>query len=379
MTPENAAKLHKYFEDHKEEIRADILTLVRAESPSTNKEYADKCCEVVCRMIRERTGAEEIELFPQDTLGPMIQTTVGDGPKKILFMGHYDTVHNVGSVPLVDEGDIIRGPGVFDMKTGLVSFLWCIKSIRELGLPCDKTFVLFFNSDEELGSGASKGLYLKDVKSYRAAVVTEPAQGKYIKVQRKGAGFISITVTGRAAHAGSAFTEGRSAVIEASHLALYLDSLVDLEKGTTVNVGVIRGGERNNIVCPEVYMGVDYRVKTKAAEKELLEKILAYRPHNPDVKVEINPSSLQPPMEKTPENDELYRQLQETCAQLGMEIEGIAVGGGSDGCQLSGAGCPTIDGMGGVGANAHTVDEYLDFPASLERMKMLAAFMSDLV
>lgn len=377
MTPENVKRVQAYFEEHKAEIKADIIKLTACESPTTNKEYTDKCGILLAEMIKERTGVAP-EIFPQESVGPMIKAVIGDAEKKLLMIGHYDTVHNVGTVPLVDEGDIIKGPGIFDMKTGLVSFMWVIKCIKDLDLPCDKSFVLFSNSDEEIGSAASRPLYLQGLEAYRAALVGEPAQGAYIKTLRKGATELIIKLTGRAAHAGVAITDGRSAITEACHLTLYLHSLLDLEVGTTVNVGAFHGGERFNVVCPEVQLSVDCRFLSKEREKELLEKVMAYVPHDPDVKVDITTIPLFPPLERTPENKKLFQQLKAAGAQIGLELEEIMSGGGSDGSMLSSAGCPTIDSLGAVGGGIHASNEYIDFPKSLERMILQTIFVCDL-
>jgi len=373
MDKQTSNRIKEYFTTHKEELIADLIELVNAESPSNNKEYANRCCDVLCRIVEKRLGVTG-KRFPQDEFGDHVMFKIGDGARKSLLIGHYDTVWDVGTKPTVREGNIIKGSGVFDMKFGIISSIWSLKAMFDLGLPLDRTVHLFYNSDEEVGSPTSKPIMLENSEQYESAVILEPAFRGGIKTERKGVGIIDITITGLASHAGSNYESGISAIDEAAKVVTYLHSLTDLEKGTTVSVGTINGGTKRNVVAAECSLLVDFRVRTSAEADRLLDALYSIKPSRDGLTVKVEGGLNRPPFEKTPGNVALYKKLQEVAAEMDIEIFEIATGGASDGNFTSYAGIATIDGMGAVGDGAHALTEYIDVDASLERTMLLCGY-----
>ena len=377
MDKQIASRIKEYFAAHKEELIADLLELVNAESPSNNKEYANRCADTLCGIVERRLGVKG-KRFPQEEFGDHLMFKVGEGERKVLLIGHYDTVWDVGAKPTVREGNIIKGSGVFDMKFGIISSIWSLKAVFDLGLAFDKTVYLLYNSDEEVGSPTSKPIMLENAEQYEAAVILEPAFQGGIKTERKGVGIIDINITGLASHSGSNYESGISAIDEAAKIIAYLHSLTDLEKGTTVNVGIINGGTRRNVVAAECHLGVDFRVRTAKEGDRLLESIFAIKPSRDGIKIQIDGGLNRPPFEKTPGNVALYKKLEETAAQMELEVFEIATGGASDGNFTSFAGIPTIDGMGAVGDGGHALSEYIDVEKSIERTVLLCGYWTKL-
>ena len=378
MEKQTKTLINDYFAVHKEELVSDLLELAKAESPTGNREYVNRCCDVLCGIVKKRLGAEG-ERFPQDEFGDHVMFKIGDGKRNCFLIGHYDTVWPVGnSARIAYEGNTVKGPGVFDMKFGIISSIWSLKAIFDLKLPFDKTVYLFYNSDEEVGSPTSKNIILDKAKQCEAALVLEPSQKGGIKTERKGVGIVDVHITGLASHSGSSYEAGISAIDEASKIITYLHSLTNLEKGTTVNVGVINGGSARNVVAAECKLLVDFRVKTAEECEKLLANINAIKPNREGLTVKVNGELNRPPMERTQGNIALYKKFSEVADHMEIEIHETATGGGSDGNFTSAIGVPTIDGMGAVGEGGHALSEHVVLDKSIERTALLCAYWSAL-
>ncbi|MCL2564953.1 MAG: M20 family metallopeptidase [Defluviitaleaceae bacterium] len=378
MEKQLANQIKEYFITHKADLLADLHEFVAADSPSNDKEYANRCCDVLCGIVKRRLGVEG-KRFPQEEFGDHVMFKIGDGGKKFILIGHYDTVWDVGAKPTVFEGNIVKGAGVFDMKYGIISSIWSLKAVFDLKLPFDdKTVYLLYNSDEEVGSPTSKPIILENAEQYEAALVLEPSFNGGIKTERKGVGTVDVHITGLASHSGSNHEAGISAIDEAARITGYLHSLTDYEKGTTVNVGIIKGGTRRNVVAAECSLTVDFRVKTAVEGDKLLEKISLIKPSREGIKLDIKANLERPPFEKTPGNMALYKKLEELAKDMDLEIFDIATGGASDGNFTSYAGIPTIDGLGAVGDGGHALSEYVDVEKSLERTVLLCGYWTKL-
>ena len=373
MEKSTAHSIRQYFEDHCEELIADFLKLVEAESPSTDKSAANRCCDVLCAIVERRLGAGGTR-FPTEIYGDHVRFEVGNGPRKMLLIGHYDTVWDVGSKATSREGDVVRGPGCFDMKYGIISSIWSLKAVADLGLNCDKTVHLFYNSDEEVGSETSMPIALKNPEQYEVAVILEPSHHAGIKTERKGVGGFEITIGGIASHAGGDPEKGVSAIDEAARITHLLHSMTNFETGTTLNVGVIRGGTRSNVVAAKCVMEVDLRVRTAQEGERVVAAVHAIKPSREGLTVDIKGGLERPPFERTPGNMALYGKLEGIAADMGIEIFEIAVGGGSDGNFTSALGIPTLDGMGAVGDGGHAESEHVLLAQSLERTMLLTGF-----
>lgn len=280
-----------------------------------------------------------------------------------LMLGHCDTVWPLGTLktmPIVHKEDILRGPGVYDMKAGLVEMLFAIQAIRDLDLPVNVTPVCFINSDEEIGSRESGRYIHRLAKLADRCMVLEPSLGLEgrIKTARKGVGRFIVKVKGRAAHAGLDPTAGASAILELSHVIQKLFLLNDHERGVSVNVGMIDGGVRPNVIAPESSAIVDVRVESQADAQQIEATIHDLTAETPGVTLEIEGAIGRPPMERTPSNQQFWQMATDLAAQIPIKLEQATAGGGSDGNTTS-LYTATLDGLGAVGDGAHADHEFI--------------------
>lgn len=296
-----------------------------------------------------------------------------------LLVGHCDTVWPVGTVremPVCVEADSLRGPGVLDMKGGLVQLLFALRTVKQLGLRPAADCVVVINSDEEIGSPDSSRLIRRLARCAARAFILEPAFGRTgkLKTSRKASGNFTITIKGRAAHAGTHPEEGASAILEMSHQIQKLFALNDPARGITVNVGTIDGGLRANVVAAEVRAEVDVRVRTRADAAEVETAIRALKPANPQTTILVEGSIEQPPMEPLPRNQALWQLAKDLGRRLGLDLEQAAVGGTSDGNTTSQF-TATLDGLGAVGDGAHAAHEQALIPDMMQRCALLVLLL----
>jgi len=301
-----------------------------------------------------------------------------DRPTQLL-LGHCDTVWPVGTLatmPLEVEGDVLRGPGSYDMKGGLVQGLFALRALRDLGLEPPLAPVFLVNTDEEIGSIESRPVIEQLAAASARALVLEPGAGPNgaLKTQRKGLGDFIITVHGRAADAGNEPEKGVSAILGMAELVRTLTALNDYPRGVSVNVGVISGGLRPNVVPPECRAEVDVRATTMADAARLEQVIRALAPPLPGTTLTIHGGFERGPLERTPRNVALWELARQTGAEMGLALEQAAVGGGSDG-NLTSAHTATLDGLGPVGDGAHARHEHVLISKMIERGALLAALL----
>jgi glutamate carboxypeptidase len=300
----------------------------------------------------------------------------GKGRKPVLLLGHFDTVYDVGTLqtmPWREEKGRLYGPGVFDMKSGIAQMMFALWASREIrgGLPRPVTVLLV--SDEEGGSESSRALTEKIARQCSAVLVCEPSgPGGALKTARKGVGSFLMKITGQAAHSGLDFEKGQSAILELAHQIQAISRLTDLKRGVTLNVGVVRGGTRTNVIAAEAMAEVDLRIARKADGAVMERKVRGLRPVNPKCKIEIEGGINRPPMERTKQVVALYELARKIAHELGFSLAEIAVGGGSDGNFTGGIGIPTLDGLGAVGEGAHASHESI-IAAELPRRAALLA------
>jgi glutamate carboxypeptidase len=296
-----------------------------------------------------------------------------------LLIGHYDTVWPIGTIhdrPFTVDGNIIRGPGVFDMKGGLAQLVLAIKTISDLSLKPAILPVVFVNADEEIGSRTSTRLIRRLARIADRALVLEPALGDEgrLKTERKGIGRFTITVFGKAAHAGLDPAAGASAILELSHVIQKLFAMNDAESGVTINVGTVDGGVQPNVIAPHGTAVVDVRVPTIADGDRIERLIHAMEPETAGVRLRIEGAIGRPSMEPTPRNQALWEQTRNIADQLGLELGRARVGGGSDGNTTSQY-TATLDGLGPVGHGAHAAHEFLYIDKTLERAALLTMLL----
>ena len=331
---------------------------------------------------RFRSTGWETERGPAPPYGDLLVARVdgGAGPR-VLLIGHTDTVFSDGTVaerPFRIDGDRAYGPGVNDMKGGLLVAIHAIELLREQGVPFGSlTFVC--NPDEEVGSPASRGRIAELARGSDAAFVFEAGRedGSVVSA-RKGVADLEIRLTGRAAHAGVEPERGRSAVVEAAHRILALHALNGRWPGVTVNVGVVGGGTRPNVVAAACTLQLDLRAPTAALQDEALAAIreVLATPTDPDVTIEVLGDVWHRPMEKGPGAAALAALATEIGADLGIEVRDAATGGASDANTTSSLGVPTLDGLGPVGGDPHSVDEWMDVPSVPARIALAAGLIA---
>lgn len=296
-----------------------------------------------------------------------------------LLIGHSDTVwplETLERMPVrVDEGRL-HGPGTLDMKGGLSLIVFALRALRDLGMEPEVAPVVFVNSDEEVGSPDSKKHVRRLARASNRAFVLEPALGPagLIKTARKGLGRFEITVRGRAAHAGLDPDAGASAIVELSHVIQELNRLNDPARGTTVNVGLIGGGTRPNVIAAEASASVDVRVTSMEHGREVEERIKAIVPVTPGVSIHVEGGVRVAPLERTPRNVALWNEAHARGVELGFELDHGMAGGGSDGNTTS-LFTATLDGLGCVGDGAHADHEHIVIGASLDRCALLTRLL----
>jgi glutamate carboxypeptidase len=360
--------------DHLPELRRRIEALVCAESPSTNKAAVDRCGELIERMFVDE-GASVTRL-PQDTRGDHLRAEFAGGPRTILLLGHFDTVWDIGTLlrmPFREEGGRLYGPGIYDMKAAIAIALLAVRLIPPSARP---RIVVLLTTDEEVGSETSRAAIEGEARASDAVLVLEPSlPGGAAKTARKGCGEFLVRAHGISAHAGIDPRKGASAIHELAHQIVELEKLRDAERGISVNVGVIAGGTRGNVVAEEASAVVDVRVPTMDDAKRIEAAMQRLTPTNPAVTLEVSGAIARPPLERREGVVRLYEEAKAAAAALGLTLGEGATGGGSDGNFTAALGVPTLDGLGPQGDGAHAVHEHV----VVEDLSWRAAFLASLM
>ena len=354
-----------YFEEQRSQLVAIIRELVEIESPSDSKAAVDRLAEVVGQKFAALGG--NVRLHQARDFGNHLQVGFDgkSGEKPVLLLGHYDTVYPLGTLatmPCLETGDKLTGPGVLDMKSGIALMLATIAALKQWNggiLPRPVSVLLV--SDEEVGSESSREITEALAKKAAAVLVLEPSYGLNgaVKTARKGVGEYEVKVTGKASHAGLDFEKGVNAIVELARQIDKVSSFTDLKKGLTVNVGIVRGGSRTNVVPAEASAYVDVRISRAKDASGIDRKMRALRPFNRKCSLRITGGINRPPMERTSGVAALYEKAVAIAGEMDWQLREAAVGGGSDGNFTAGLGIPTLDGLGGVGDGAHAAHEYI--------------------
>ena len=353
---------------------ADIERLVRCESPSTDLAAVARSADVTAEVGSALLGAlpERIVLDGRTHL----RWRLGSGPRKVLLLGHHDTVWPIGTlarIPFEVRDGVLRGPGCFDMKTGVAMIFHAVAALDS----SDGVTVLI-TGDEEIGSPSSRGLIEAEARQHSAVLVTEgSADGGALKTERKGTSMYDVTLHGRAAHAGLEPERGVSATIEAAHQVLAVAALTDLAAGTTVTPTVLSSGTTMNTVPAQGKFAVDVRVRNLAEQQRVDEAMRALQPVLDGAKVEVTGGPNRAPMELSASAG-LFEMASRLAAGLGIELTSAAVGGASDGNFTAGVGVPTLDGLGAVGGGAHAESEHVLVSELVPRTTLLAALVREL-
>jgi glutamate carboxypeptidase len=373
-----------YVDARQEEMFDFLSRLVRMESPSQEKQCVDAVIDLLETAYRNL--GFKTERLRRDQYGNHLIANLlgGDGPR-VLFVGHADTVFPLGTLttmPLRREDNRLLGPGVEDMKGGLVVMLYAIRALLGLRGSLKGSLRVVVNSDEEPGSPTSRDLWPDLCKDVDWTFILEPARPDGgLVLRRKGVGIFHLTVKGRSAHAGAEPEKGASAIRVLAKKILDLEALADLKVGTTVNTGVIQGGTHPYVVPAEAKASIDIRVPTLAERERVLAgmKAIVERGDLPGTQASLEGKFHRPPMEPAPGIERLQRIVEEEARTVNLQIRWALTGGASDGNNISAAGVPTVDGMGPVGGSAHSPDEYMDIPSLYQKTVLLASVLDRLV
>ncbi len=354
-----------------------VRTLAAIESPTDDKAAVDRCGAELERRLQEAglrttrartTGAGDHLLAEIGTEGP-----------RVLLLGHFDTVWPVGQIarmPIELRDGRLHGPGTFDMKAGIGLGLQAVRALTAGGALRGRVAMLW-TTDEETGSGTSRALVEREALASDAVLVLEPAlPGGAVKTSRKGCGQFELSAHGVAAHAGVDPGKGVSAIGEIARQILAIEALADLPRGVSVNVGVVSGGSRPNVVAEEARAIIDVRAPTAAQADAIMRAFSALRPQLPGARLELTGGFERPPMERTEGVARLYEDARAVAAELGIALEEGGTGGGSDGNFCAALGVPTLDGMGAVGDGAHALHEHVEIASLPIRAAILAGLIA---
>ncbi len=369
-----------FLESSRSDLLADLSALVNVDCGTHNKAGVDR----VGQWIGARCAVWdwEVERLALTEHGDCwLARLHGNGAGRILLMGHLDTVYPDGTAaarPMRFEEAKIIGPGVCDMKGGLLVGMYALRALQIANFRDFAEIAFFFNSDEEIGSPGSRPIYAPIARRMDAALVLESARANGdIVSARKGSGEFTLRVTGKAAHAGVEPEKGANAVVELAHQILALQELNGLAAGVTVNPDVIGGGTKSNVIPEEAWVIVDVRAIDPAGAEAITSALtsLPTRTILPGTRAQVSGHFSYPPMARTPAVRFLAELARDSARELGFEINDVATGGASDANVLASLGVPVLDGLGPIGGLDHSSDEYIEIDSLAPRAAMMAGLI----
>jgi glutamate carboxypeptidase len=371
--------IEEYLATKTDEMLALLAEWVNCDSPTSDKETVDAMGELLAQAFREAGVA--VEKLPQRRVGDQLLATWGEGPGQTLLLGHFDTVWPSGEAgrrPFKVAGERAVGPGIYDMKGGIVVGLYALKALRAVGFTPSRRLVFLLTSDEEVGSRVGRERIEEEARRSDYVLVLEPSRMGGVTTARKGVGRFSLKISGRAAHSGVEPQNGVNALEELAHQILRLQRMSDFQGGVTVSVGLAGGGSRVNVVPAEAWAKIDLRVPTEEDGERMTQAILGLTPVLEGARLEVSGGIARPPWSPTPEGRALYQRARQVGERLGLEMKEAATGGGSDGNFTAALGVPTLDGLGVVGGGAHSVDEWIEIDSLPQRAALLAELIREL-
>ena len=381
MNKSRSELLLEYMNSSQEQIISLIRELVEIETPTLQTDTHPRIHKV---LVRELASAGcSCFIKSGNTSGGILfayPSVRKRGEKFQLMLGHCDTVWDIGTInekmPLAREGNILRGPGVYDMKTGLAQIVFAFKALKDLNLRPPLTPVVLITSDEELGSDDSIKWLRLLARGAERVLIPEPSYGDEgkLKTSRRGVGRYEIRITGKAAHSGLEPEKGISAIVVLADVIRELNALNDYPRGISVNVGVVEGGTRENVIPAESRAMVDVRVRTTSDARRIDSIIRSLQPSLPGASISVLGGIDRPPMERTEANQRLWKLAKEAGKELGLELDEIESGGASDG-NFTSEFAATIDGLGAVGGGAHALHEFIRTDMVAERTALLALLL----
>jgi glutamate carboxypeptidase len=361
---------------HAAETLQTLEALAAIESPSTDADAADRCgTELASRLTA--MGAT-VERHDAPGRGRHVSARFTGNGAPILLLGHFDTVWPVGTLarmPIRREGGRLFGPGVFDMKAGIAIAMTAVAALHAVE-PTIAAIQMLWTSDEEVGSESSRALIESAAREARAVLVLEPAlPGGALKTSRKGCGQFELTVEGVSAHAGLDPGAGVSAIHELAAQILKVEAFQDLERGVSVNVGVVQGGSRANVVAERATAIVDVRAPDAREAARIESDLRNLQPARAGARLTIRGGFERPPLERTDAVVRLFEAARAVAASFGHTLHEGSAGGGSDGNFTAALGIPTLDGLGAVGNGAHAAGEHVEIDALPQRAALVAGLL----
>jgi glutamate carboxypeptidase len=373
--------LRDFCRDERDWLLDTIETLVRLESPTTDKAAVDRCGTELAARLGAMGG--RVTPLTRPDRGNHLLAEFGCGHSQVLLLGHFDTVWPLGQLdrmPLVRANGQLHGPGVFDMKAGIALGMLATRALLETGAELSRRIVMMWTSDEEVGSATSRQAIEDEARRSDAVLVLEPSlPGGALKTARKGCGSYEVVVRGVAAHAGIEPEKGASAVHELAHQILRINAVQSLERGISVNVVKVTGGLRSNVIPDEAHAVVDVRAPSAAAAAEVEAAFRHLAPIDPRTTVESAGGFDRPPLERSAAVERLFARARKVAGELGLhDLAEGATGGGSDGNFTAAIGVPTLDGLGAIGDGAHALHERVDIEALPDRAALIAGLIASL-
>jgi glutamate carboxypeptidase len=371
--------VRRRLDDHRTDLVDDLVAYAELETPSDDPALLATGLAHLERWVGERLGAPESRTrHPATEHGDVVVLDYAGTGAPLTLLAHYDTVWSAGTLdgwPVRVDGDRITGPGVFDMKAGLVQAVWGVRTLREAGIGTP-ALRLVLTGDEEIGSPFSRPLIEAACADAAAVLVFEASADGAVKTARKGVGMFRVRATGVEAHAGLEPGRGASAIDEIARAVRTLHDATDLAEGTTVNVGTLTGGTRSNVVAGSAEAAVDVRVSSTAAQQRIDAVLAALAPHDPRAALTVLGGWNRPVMERGPAVAAMYGLAARVADRLGFALAETAVGGASDGNFAAALGRPVLDGLGAVGAGAHARHEHVSVDGMVQRAALAAGVVA---
>jgi glutamate carboxypeptidase len=372
--------LHRLLAARRAEMVADLVAYAERETPSDDLVLLAKGLAHLEMWLTDRLGTPAGRTHHEAAAHGDVVVLDYDGMgARLTLLAHYDTVWSAGTLdawPVRVDGDVVTGPGVFDMKAGLVQAVWAIRTLRAAGVP-HPPLRLVLTGDEEIGSPFSRPIIEAACADAAAVLVFEAsADGGAAKTARKGVGLFDVHVRGVESHAGLDPTAGASAIDEIARAVRTLHAATDLTEGTTVNVGVLRGGTRPNVVAGSAEASIDVRVPSLSAQDRIDALLAGLHAHDPRAAITVTGGWNRPVMERNAPIAAMYALAHAAAARLGVDLPETAVGGASDGNFAAALGLPVLDGLGAVGGGAHARHEHVSVDGMAERAAVAAGVMA---
>lgn len=368
---------------HRDIMVQDLTDYVSVETPSDDKILLNKGLEWIQGWLRRRLGEPtRRRLVDGGEIGDIaiLDYAADDDGPWVTALCHYDTVWSAGTItewPASVDGDRFTGPGAFDMKGGLIQLVWALKAATSLGLPRPNVR-LVLNGDEEIGSPVSRPVIEEEVVRGSSVLVFEASAHGSLKTARKGVGIFQVQVRGEEAHAGLDPESGVSAIEEISRIVLELHRAADLEAGTTLNVGLLKGGTRTNVKAGLAIANIDVRVSSQQEAQRIDDVLSGLKPNDDRASLDVTGGWNRPVMPRSEGTARLFAEARAVAQELGFSLEETSVGGASDGNFVAALDLPVLDGLGAVGDGAHARSEWISINGMLERTCLAAGLLSRL-